>query len=133
MQWAEGINAGFSTAEPWLPMAPDASTVNVAAQAADPASILSLYRALIRLRRSEPALSVGDYHPGRADENVLIYERHHNGRRLMVVLNMSGDAQSLLGLSHGRLLVSTVLDRADERSNGHLALRPNEGSVLALE
>jgi alpha-glucosidase len=133
MQWDAGVNAGFSAVEPWLPIAPDAGTVNVAVQAADSASILSLYRALIRLRQSEPALSVGDYCPRWADENVLTYERYHEGRRLLIALNMSGEAQSLSGPPPGRLLVSTALDRADEQSNGHLSLRPDEGCVIALE
>ena len=37
----------------------DHAQVNVAAQRADPRSMLSLYRALIALRRREPALSIG--------------------------------------------------------------------------
>ena len=133
MQWDAGANAGFSAAEPWLPIAPDADTVNVAAQAADSTSTLALYQALTRLRRSEPALSVGDYRPGRADETVLTYERHHGGRRLIVTLNMSGQAQFLSGLPAGRLLVSTALDRAGEPTNGDLALMPDEGCVIALD
>jgi alpha-glucosidase len=133
MQWEAGINAGFSATEPWLPIAPNASTVNVATQAADPASILSLYRTLIRLRRAEPALSVGDYRSGRADENVLSYERHHGSRRILMALNMSGDAQSLTDIPASRVLVSTHLDRADECANGILFLRPDEGCVVVLE
>jgi alpha-glucosidase len=38
--------------EPWLPQPPDWSASTVAAQTADPASTLSLYRAALRLRRS---------------------------------------------------------------------------------
>jgi alpha-glucosidase len=105
----------------------------VAAQAADSTSTLALYQALTRLRRSEAALSVGDYRPGRADETVLTYERHHGGRRLIVTLNTSGQAQFLSGLPAGRLLVSTALDRAGEPTNGDLALMPDEGCVIALD
>ena len=47
--------------EPWLPLADDFAAVNVAAQRDDPTSMLTLYRALIELRRREPALAVGDY------------------------------------------------------------------------
>jgi alpha-glucosidase len=133
MQWKPGVNAGFSLTKPWLPIAPDADRVNVAAQAEDPASILSLYQTLLRLRRAEPALSVGDFRPGGADESVLTYERHHEGRRLMVVLNMSGEARFLSGLPSGRMLVSTALDRADEPTNGKLSLRPDEGCMIALD
>jgi alpha-glucosidase len=38
--------------QPWLPQPPDWSASTVAAQTADPASTLSLYRAALRLRRS---------------------------------------------------------------------------------
>jgi alpha-glucosidase len=42
---------GFSTAVPWLPQPPEWAALTVAAQAADPASTWSLYRAALRLRR----------------------------------------------------------------------------------
>src|SRR3712207_6798351 len=83
MPWDASAHAGFTMAEPWLPVGPDHRTINVAAQADDPRSVLSLYRALIRLRRAEAALSVGAYVPVGADENILSYERHHDGRRLL--------------------------------------------------
>ena len=133
MQWDASAHAGFTTGVPWLPLAPDYRTVNVAAQAADPRSILALYRALIRLRRAEPALSVGGYRAGSSDESVLSYERHHDGRRLLVALNMSGARQALSGIRSGRILVSTALDRQDEQVRDALDLRPDEGCVVALD
>ncbi len=51
MQWDEGAFAGFSGVEPWLPLADDFATVNVARQRADPASLYNLYRRLIAARR----------------------------------------------------------------------------------
>ena len=59
MAWDATPNAGFSTAEPWLPLHPDWRTRNVAAQEADPASMLWLYRRLLAARRASPALSLG--------------------------------------------------------------------------
>ncbi len=59
MQWDEGPNAGFSTAPAdrlYLPQDPDPNRPTVAAQRDDPASVLSLVRRLIGLRRSTPAL-----------------------------------------------------------------------------
>src|SRR5215212_11925476 len=56
MPWDERAQGGFTTGEPWLPLGADVETVNVAAQATDPRSILSLTRALLALRRAEPAL-----------------------------------------------------------------------------
>jgi maltose alpha-D-glucosyltransferase/alpha-amylase len=59
MQWDDGPNAGFSTAEPsrlYLPIDPDPDRPTVAAQEGDPASTLTLVRRLVALRRATPAL-----------------------------------------------------------------------------
>src|SRR6202043_2069200 len=61
MQWNDGVNAGFSKAKPWLPVAPSYKTHNVAAEMKDENSILSFYRQLLALRHKEPALLDGDY------------------------------------------------------------------------
>ena len=59
MPWTAGPGAGFTTGQPWLRFGLDADTRNVAAQAADPSSVLSLYRRLIALRATSQALQVG--------------------------------------------------------------------------
>ncbi len=63
MQWDPGLpNAGFSAAPPealYLPLDPDPGRPTVAAQEADPASLLATVRALVALRRSHPALWAG--------------------------------------------------------------------------
>ena len=51
--------AGFTSGRPWLRLGPDASLRNVAAQRADPRSLLAFYQRLIRLRRETPALRLG--------------------------------------------------------------------------
>ena len=68
-------NAGFCPdgVEPWLPLADDHSTNNVETQREDPGSVLALHRALLSLRRSEPALCVGVYEPVEADGDLLAY------------------------------------------------------------
>ena len=75
MQWSAQVNAGFSAAEPWLPVAPDYREVNVESQRDQPRSMLSLYRQLISLRRGEPALEVGAFDPVEAEGDVLAYIR----------------------------------------------------------
>jgi alpha-glucosidase len=60
MQWAATHNAGFTTsATPWLPVPAGAATTNVAAEDANPDSLLNWYRKLIALRRSNTALHSG--------------------------------------------------------------------------
>src|SRR3954451_25417045 len=111
MPWDGSAGAGFTTGEPWLPLGADHGNVNVAGLAVDPAPLLSLYRALLTLRRAEPALSVGAYVPVRASETVLVYERCHADRRLLVALNMSAQPQDVPEASGMPLLLSTYLDR----------------------
>ncbi|HVW91574.1 MAG TPA: alpha-amylase family glycosyl hydrolase, partial [Devosia sp.] len=61
MPWNGEANGGFTSGTPWLPLAADASRNNVAAQREDPQSMLSLYRALIHLRKTELTLRMGDH------------------------------------------------------------------------
>ncbi|HEX8432647.1 MAG TPA: alpha-amylase family glycosyl hydrolase, partial [Longimicrobium sp.] len=75
MPWADAPHAGFTTGEPWLPLGADHRAQCAAVQAADGGSMLALHRALLALRRSEPALSVGAYRTAEAGEGVLAYER----------------------------------------------------------
>ena len=79
MQWDAAPNAGFSDAEPWLPIPDDYTTQNVKAERDDPTSLLSLYRALLTLRRAEPALSVGSFRILHVDEDTMLYSRTHDG------------------------------------------------------
>jgi glycosidase len=59
MQWNAEPGGGFTTGTPWEPLHPDTASINVSTQLHDPDSLLSLYRALIRARRSHPALHRG--------------------------------------------------------------------------
>ena len=91
MQWDESTNAGFSTASPWLPVPPTAKTHNVADEAKDPDSVLSFYKKVLKLRRTNRALLDGSYVPlNENDQNVLSYLRAYKDQTVLVALNMSG-------------------------------------------
>jgi alpha-glucosidase len=59
MQWNDSANAGFTTGEPWLPVPPSATTINVEAEKADPDSLFNWYRSLIQLKKTVPAFAQG--------------------------------------------------------------------------
>jgi alpha-glucosidase len=130
MQWNAEPGAGFTRGSPWLPLAHDYRTVNVAVQQNNPRSMLMLHRELIALRRRLPALSIGDYTRVYADEALLVYGRATEGQRLRVALNLSHTARTLAWPDpHARVLISTHLDREAEVGE-QLALRPDEGVVI---
>ena len=88
MPWDSSANAGFTAGEPWLPLGEDHLIKNVEAQKRDSSSMLALTRALLELRRREPALSGGDWAPLAVEGDVLAYIRHKDGRRFAIVLNL---------------------------------------------
>jgi alpha-glucosidase len=130
MPWDEGPGAGFTTGEPWLPLNADHATRNVACQAADPASMLTLHRRLIALRRERPALAVGEYVAVAAAGAVLAYERRLGDERLLVALNLSREPTTARLPAAGRVLLSTHLDREGEAAGPEVALRAGEGVVV---
>jgi glycosidase len=90
MQWSADDYAGFSTCFPWQPANDDYETVNVAAQDADPDSLLTLYRNLIALRNEHPALMVGDYIKVETDvQPIYTFIRQVPGETILVVINLS--------------------------------------------
>jgi glycosidase len=128
MAWDDGPDAGFTTGKPWLPLHRDWRTRNVAAQERDSGSMLSLYRALLALRRSEPALAIGSIERVEASEHALAYQRSHGRFRLQVILNLTGTERQMPdGTGTGECLLSTLGSPPPEGW-----LRPDEGVILRL-
>ena len=130
MPWDGSPQAGFSTGEPWLPLNADWPTRNVAAEAADSASMLTLHRRLLALRRAHPALALGEVTVLAREGDVLAYERRHGDDRLLVALNVGHEAASVaLPAGDWAPLLSTLAGLPAPAS-GPLALRPDEGVIL---
>jgi alpha-glucosidase len=133
MPWDRSPSAGFTAGEPWLPLGPEAPVRNVAAQLADPGSILNLYRRLLRLRRELPALHRGGYRSLDAPDGCFAYVREAEGEPAVgVALNFTGEPLAV-DAARGEILVATGMDRDGERVDGRLVLRPDEGIVLARD
>jgi alpha-glucosidase len=134
MLWDATRYAGFSDHPPWLPLTPDHSTVNVECQARESASFLALYRALLRIRKSHPSLSIGAYAKFPAPSSVLAYLRDLGDERLLIALNFSAEARqfSLGSIGEGHILLSTCMDRVAEKLADVLRLRGNEGIIAII-
>lgn len=133
MQWSAEPNAGFTTGEPWLPLASDFGAVNVQAQRSDPESMLALHRALLELRRREPALHVGEWAPLDAEGDVLAYLRTHGDTRFLVALNLGAEPAAFDFDGSGELVLSTLPSGGGGRIEDAIELRGDEGVIVRLE
>jgi alpha-glucosidase len=138
MQWDASDHAGFTTAEPWLPLSPDHTKVNVHEQRDDPDSLLSLYHRLITMRRGEPALEVGRFEPFPAAHDVLAYFRRarEGDASFLVALNLGPRPQALTGtpeIAGACVAVGTEHGREGDKIEGDIVLGPHEGLVLRLD
>ena len=94
MQWDASHNAGFTEGEPWIGVCDNYETVNARAALDDADSVFYTYQSLIRLRKTLPMLTWGDYedllpeHP-----SLWCYRRQWQGQTLMVVANLSRERQ----------------------------------------
>ena len=135
MPWTSGPGAGFSAGRPWLPLTPDAALRNAERQAADPASVLSVYRRMLALRRATPALQVGSQHlVATGDAEVLAFIRRAGDGAALILLNFASRPASIALAKDGsrepwRVALSTG-DRAPGDVLGEdVALAPLEGLV----
>ena len=129
-----GPNAGFTTGVPWLPMTDDPASFSAEAQARDPRSMLALHRALLALRRAEPALHLGAWTAVDAPDGVVAYDRRLNGGvadRFRVLLNLTGSPVTVPLDGAWIAALSTAMDVAPgTRADGAVELRADEGLVL---
>jgi glycosidase len=102
MQWTAGAHGGFTIGTPWEALQPDSATVNVAAQDADPGSLLNLYRRLIHLRAANHALTAGELVPLTASTGqVAAYLRKDASRPVLVVANLGATSVSGVAVTSG--------------------------------
>jgi alpha-glucosidase len=132
MQWDRSAGAGFTTAIPWLPLAPDFKINNVATLLNDNASLLHLYRRLIALRRSCSVLIDGELSELSAEGNLLRYQRANSEARFLVLLNFGFDSIEAR-LQSGTIVSSTHSDRSEERIENTVSVRGAEGLIVHLD
>ena len=89
--WDPSPDHGWGVVDPWLPWPPEAAVRNVTAQQADASSTANLYRRLLSLRRSSPALQVGSLDRLASPEGTLAWARVADDERFVVAVNFLAD------------------------------------------
>ncbi len=91
----DAANAGFSDAEPWLPVDPRHYGLAVDAQESDPTSMLNAVRKFIAVRKAQPALRYGDMTFIDAPEPLLMFARAAKDQKLVCIFNLSPHEQKI--------------------------------------
>ena len=125
-------NAGFSKAEPWLPVNPNYQTINVAAALADDQSIFYSFFRLIQLRKKHDLIKFGDFELiNETEAEVFAYRRTYQGEKWLIVSNFS--EQSNFFTFDGKvdkLIIANMTDLSLDLN--HKLLRPYEAFVVKL-
>ncbi len=90
VQWDDSKNAGFSEADPWLPVNPNYKEINAKAELSDPDSVFHYYQKLIALRKESDLIVYGTYElllP--EDPDLYVYTRTLGEEKLLCISNFS--------------------------------------------
>ncbi|MGJ5700895.1 glycoside hydrolase family 13 protein [Staphylococcus equorum] len=132
MQWTNGINGGFSEHEPWFPVNPNYTEINVSSQQQDSNSILNFYKSLIQLKKSHDIFTYGTFNLIDAEnEHVFAYIRELDGKRVLVVGNLT-DKSTTLEFNETINENNIELHNYKDNKLNLNALRPFEAFVIAL-
>lgn len=95
MQWTPDENAGFTSGTPWLKVNANHSEVNTQTEESDKDGVLSFWKKMIRMRKTNEILREGAFKVVYEGSSVYAFERALNGKKILSVCNMTGKKVSL--------------------------------------
>lgn len=123
MQWDASKHAGFTTGTPWLKVGKSYPEINVETEKTGP--IFTFYQELIRLRKTMPIISEGDYLAAYKDSrNVYAFERILKEQKLLVLNNFFAKEVTLevpTDYADGKILISNY---AETTISSTITLKP---------
>ena len=124
MQWTDGKNAGFTAGTPWLRVNPNCSRINVKDQEKNAGSVLSFYKKLTALRKSEEykeTVVYGEFVPYLEQEKNLIGYFREGEKKLLVLANFQKAPREVeLPGSVKKVLLNNLEDLALNDNRIHL-------------
>jgi alpha-glucosidase len=137
MQWSGEKNAGFSRVQPWLPVDPDYTSVNVELQRKEKGSLLDWYRRLLQVRAAKPALRAGTYRAiDGVPRGVFAYWRELDETGVAVFLNFTSRHVAVDGRLAGsedggwEVLLSSHDGGEHAVRDGSMRLGPDQALIL---
>jgi alpha-glucosidase len=95
MPWDSNELAGFTSAEPWLPVPAQHLALSVAAQERDSTSALHGFRKLLAWRKQHQLLISGDIEFLASTDAVLAFRRFDGADAILAAFNLSADQASV--------------------------------------
>lgn len=130
MQWNDGKNAGFSTAQKvWLKVNPNYKWLNVEAEEKESQSVLHFYKKLIKLRRESKFSNLiiyGDFEP-QEEENpfVIAYRRNTDKESMVAYFNFQNEETTVrVPDGYSEKIIGNYAEPLD--AEGSYCLRPYE-------
>lgn len=114
-QWDNSKNAGFTTGKPWLKVNDNYKEINAEAQVLNEDSVLSFYKKIIKLRKSEEfkdTVVYGTFKPALENyDNLFAFYREGPSKKLMVLTNYQKKEQTIeLSKPYDKILINNFDD-----------------------
>ncbi len=134
MPWSRNeYNAGFSNAEPWLPISEQHQQRAVDKQSSDPDSVLAAYRRFIQWRKKQPSLLYGDIRFLDTEEGALAFIREYQSEKLLACFNLTNEDMIVQIPEQLTIKALTGHGFTGEQIDGHqLQLAPHSASFANL-
>jgi glycosidase len=131
MPWDGTKTHGFTTGKPWQSFAPGSDKANVAAETQDPASLLSHYRRLVRLRHASRALQRGRLELLTTEGPILVYTLTEGKDRVLVAHNLGSELSGVAVKVTGPATPLLVPEGA-RLDGGHITLAGHDSAAWRL-
>ncbi len=132
VQWNTEKNAGFTTGIPWLEVNPDYKEINVESQLTDSDSLLSFYKKMTALRKTQEykdTFVYGSFKPYKEDqENLIAYTRTEE-KNILVMGNLQSQSRNVELPGEVK---NVLLNNQEEVQikNGTISLNPYQFVIL---
>ena len=132
VQWNKEKNAGFTTGTPWLEVNPDYKEINVESQLTDSSSLLSFYKKMTALRKTQEykdTFVYGSFKPYKEDqENLIAYTRTEE-KNILVMGNLQSQSRNVELPGEVK---NVLLNNQEEVQikNGTISLNPYQFVIL---
>lgn len=132
VQWNTEKNAGFTTGTPWLEVNPDYKEINVESQLTDSSSLLSFYKKMTALRKTQEykdTFVYGSFKPYKEDqENLIAYTRTEE-KNILVMGNLQSQSRNVELPGEVK---NVLLNNQEEVQikNGTISLNPYQFVIL---